>query len=103
MAEKIRRRKDRPPRDTDEILDDLSRMVVSFGKRAGTGDPTHLAKVRSLRLAVNKAENLAYVGLKGQEQPFDDAEIADALGITTGAVKKRFSRRRLLADGTPRP
>jgi len=86
----IRRRKNRPPRTTDEVLADAKRMIKGFAKRVGDDDPEFFARYRELLTAFRQGESIVVAGLRAQGH--SDQEIADGGGITRRNVLKRWPR-----------
>lgn len=89
----IRRRRDRPPRETPEVIRDLSRFVRAMGRRVGNdGDHYDLPLIRDLHQSVAEAMEIAVNGLR--ERDTSDGQIAEALGISRQAVGQHWPRRR---------
>lgn len=88
----IRRRAQRPPRETEEILNDAERMILGWGRRVGRSDPEDLAQYRRLLKAFRQGETLAVAGLRFQGH--SDQEIADGAKMTKRNVLKRWPRTR---------
>jgi hypothetical protein len=86
----IRRRRDRPPRETAEIIDNAASFVRGLGRRLAQGDPDDLARLRRVREALDQTWIVAVAGLR--KQGFSDQEIATALGVTRQAVEKKWPR-----------
>lgn len=91
MTEKnIRRRKDRPARSTEEILDNAQRFVKAMGHRIH--DPRQLVLLREgVGQALSDAERIGVDQLRAEG--FSDRQIAEPLGVTRWAVLRRWPRR----------
>lgn len=87
----IRRRRERPPRDTDEILADAKRMVLGFAKRAAQSDPEHFGQYRDLIMIFRQGEDIIVTGLRGQGH--SDEDIATGGKMSRRNVRKRWPRR----------
>ena len=88
---KIRRRKDRPPRETEEILRDAQRFVRAMGRKVQ--DPEHLVMLRQgVRQALDEAEAIGAAQLR--VNGYTDGEIGKVLGVTRWAVARRWPRAR---------
>ena len=89
MAE-IRRRKNRPPRDTEEVLNDAKRMIRGFARRVGEGDPEYFAKYRELVKTLREGEGLVVAGLRAQKHT--ETDIAKGGGMSRRNLQKRWPR-----------
>lgn len=89
MTEKIRRRADRPPRTTEEILDNAQRFVRAMGHRVH--DPRQLVLLREgVGKALAEAERIGVDQLRAEG--FSDRQIAEPMGVTRWAVLRRWPR-----------
>jgi len=88
---KIRRRKDRPQREPEEMLRDGQRFVRNMGR--WVQDPEHLVLLRrGVRQALDEAEAAGVARLR--ENKYTDGQIGKALGVTRWAVGRRWPRNR---------
>lgn len=91
MSEKIRRRKDRPPRTDAEVLADAQRFVKAMGRRVH--EPEHLVQLREgVGQALAEAERIGVDQLRAKG--YSDRKIAEPLGVTRWAVLRRWPRAR---------
>jgi len=74
----IRRRSERPPRETPEIGKDLQRFMRRFGDRVAQGDPSDLNLLLELERVVKRAQRTAVDGLRSQG--YSDDTIGKAVG-----------------------
>ena len=86
----IRRRKNRPPRETPEVLEDAKRMIKGFAKRVGDGDPEHFAQYRELVQALREGEGIVVAGLR--EQKHAETDIAKGGRMSRRNLQKRWPR-----------
>lgn len=85
----IRRRRDRPPREADELLRDTQRFVRAAGR--WVQDPDHLLVLREgIGQALADAEQIAVDKLRAEGH--SDAQIGAPFGITRWAVMRRWPR-----------
>ena len=85
----IRRRKDRPPREAEEVLADAQRFVRAMGRRVE--DPDHLVLLRNgLHRALAEAELIGVTRLR--ERGYSDRMIGEAFGLSRWAVMRRWPR-----------
>ena len=87
--DRIRRRKDRPPRTSEEKIKDLARFIRYAGN--WIEDPDQLALLRrSLHTALGEAEAAAVNRLRANK--YSDATIGAPLGVTRWTVMRRWPR-----------
>lgn len=90
MVDKIRRRKDRPPRTDAEVLQDAQRFVRAMGRRVKT--PEDLVLLRNgLHQALAEAEQIGVDQLRAEG--YSNTKIAEPLGVTRWAVMRRWPRK----------
>lgn len=89
VEKKIRRRKGRPRRGSEEMLKDAPRFVRNMGK--WIQNPEHLALLRQgVRQALDEAEAIGAAQLRANG--YTDGEIGRSLGVTRWAVARRWPR-----------
>ena len=86
---RIRRRKDRPKREPEELLRDQARLISRYAGNWVT-DPDQLVLLREgLGKALAEAEQTAVDNLR---KNYSDAQIGEPFGITRWAVMRRWPR-----------
>lgn len=85
----VRRRRDRPKREPEELLKDAQRFVRNAGR--WVQDPDQLALLRNgLHKALGEAEQTAVDQLRANG--YTNGEIGAPLGVTRWAVMRRWPR-----------
>ncbi|MGC2652118.1 MAG: hypothetical protein WA317_00625 [Mycobacterium sp.] len=78
------------PRDDEDVVMAVSRLVRAVGRRCAAGDPDSGVWLRMLRQELAEAESEAVAGWR--DSGFSDSQIGRELGVTKQAVQKRWPR-----------
>ena len=83
-------RPQRPPRDDEDVLQAVCRLIRAIGRRASAADPDSASWLRLLQDELDEAFATAVGGWRSAG--FSDSQIGRELDVTKQAVQQRWPR-----------